>query len=77
MQEQVETLMENNEEMRLLVDGFKEYLGNTKQNFNERAMERTLAVYMEKIAGSLHKDCGERPQNSNKLREKNILGELY
>lgn len=76
LQEQVEQLQEHTEEMKLELSACKEFVGSVKDNFNDRAMEKTIAVYFEKIANNLHKDCGERPQNT-KLREKNMLGELY
>lgn len=59
-----------------MVQEFREQLAASEKNFLSRATERTLAVYFEKIANSLQRECGERPMQSS-LKEKSMLGDLY
>ena len=47
-----------------------------REAFLEKATEKTIATYLQKIADSLHRECGEKPFN-NSLTEPSPLNELY
>ena len=48
-----------------------------KQNFDRRATEKTLSIYLNKVVDGLQKECGERPTYQNNISQPSVLMDHY
>ena len=77
---EVEQLKDNVEELQLQYAANQKQFDDFKDNFMAKASEKTIAFYLKKIAGSLHRECGEKMYTSSAdsgLANQSQMAELY
>jgi len=74
--DQMETLTENFEELKMQVSKNVDAIGDIGSKFDLKAQEGTIAHYLEIIATSLQKEVGEKPY-SNKMGQNNVMEKFY